>query len=445
MNAAGLSNLGRVSELRSRILFTLGMLIVYRLGVHIPVPGIDRDALQQLMASAANSVFGMLDLFSGGGFSQLSIFALGITPYISASIILQLLTVVFPTLEKLQKEGEAGRKKIAQYTRYATIGLALLQSFLVASWLASGSAGATPVVRNVSFGFYFTAILTLTAGTAFIMWLGEQITERGIGNGISLIIFAGIIARLPSALANTWDAWRTGALPLLAILGLFAFALLIIAGIVFFERAQRRIPVDYAKRVVGRRVYGGQRQHLPLKINSAGVIPPIFASSLILFPSTILSLFGNRTDEWGRFGQWLQSLEFALTPGRWLYEILFVAAIFGFAYFYTAIQFNPNDVAENLKKVGGFIPGIRPGKKTAEFIDRVLVRLTLVGAAYLAVISVVPTVLVQQLNAPFFFGGTSLLIVVGVALDTMAQVEAQLISRHYEGFLKKGRVRGRRG
>ncbi len=440
---AGVQNLARVPELRSRIFFTLGLLIVYRLGVHIPVPGIDPEALARLMASASGLV-GMLDLFSGGGFQRVSIFALGIMPYISASIILQLLTVVIPTLEKLQKEGEAGRKKITQYTRYATIVLSLVQSAGIAAWLAGSVAdGGGRVVPNAGLGFYLLTMMTLTTGTAFIMWLGEQITERGIGNGISLIIFAGIVARLPSALNNTWEAWRSGAMPLVVVLGLLVFAVIVVAGIVFFERGQRRIPVHYAKRIVGRRVYGGQKQHLPLKINSAGVIPPIFASSIILFPSTLLQFV--RSDTMGPVGSWLIWLRDTLVPGRALYEVIFIIAIFGFAYFYTAIQFNPNDVAENLKKVGGYIPGIRPGKKTAEYIDRVLVRLTLVGAAYLAVVSVIPSVLIAKLNAPFFFGGTSLLIVVGVALDTVQQIEAQLISRHYEGFLKKGRVKGRRG
>jgi preprotein translocase subunit SecY len=439
---AGVQNLSRVPELRARILFTLGMLVVYRLGVHIPVPGVDPEALARLMAGAGGFV-GMLDLFSGGGFQRISIFALGIMPYISASIILQLLTVVIPTLEKLQKEGEAGRKKITQYTRYATIGLSLVQSAGIAAWLASATEGAARVVPDAGIGFYLLTMMTLTTGTAFIMWLGEQITERGIGNGISLIIFAGIVARLPSALNNTWEAWRSGAMPLIVVIGLIVFAVLVVAGIVFFERGQRRIPVHYAKRIVGRRVYGGQKQHLPLKINSAGVIPPIFASSIILFPSTLLQFV--RPDTMGPVGNWLVWLRDTLVPGRALYEIIFVIAIFGFSYFYTAIQFNPNDVAENLKKVGGYIPGIRPGKKTAEYIDRVLVRLTLVGAAYLAVVSVIPSILIAKLNAPFFFGGTSLLIVVGVALDTVQQIEAQLISRHYEGFLKKGRVKGRRG
>ena len=439
---AGVQNLSRVPELRARILFTLGMLVVYRLGVHIPVPGVDAEALARLMAGAGGFV-GMLDLFSGGGFQRISIFALGIMPYISASIILQLLTVVIPTLEKLQKEGEAGRKKITQYTRYATIGLSLIQSAGIAAWLASATGGADRVVPNAGLGFYLLTMMTLTTGTAFIMWLGEQITERGIGNGISLIIFAGIVARLPAALNNTWEAWRSGAMPLVVVLGLLVFAVLVVAGIVFFERGQRRIPVHYAKRIVGRRVYGGQKQHLPLKINSAGVIPPIFASSIILFPSTLLQFV--RPDTMGPVGNWLVWLRDTLVPGRMLYEVIFIVAIFGFSYFYTAIQFNPNDVAENLKKVGGYIPGIRPGKKTAEYIDRVLVRLTLVGAAYLAVVSVIPSILIAKLNAPFFFGGTSLLIVVGVALDTVQQIEAQLISRHYEGFLKKGRVKGRRG
>jgi preprotein translocase subunit SecY len=441
----GVQNLAKVPELRSRILFTFGILIVYRLGVHIPVPGIDPEALARLMAANAMTIFGLLDLFSGGGFERLSIFALGIMPYISASIILQLLTVVVPTLEKLQKEGEAGRKKITQYTRYGTIALSIIQSFGIAAWLAGfrGDASGGPIVPNPSVGFYLTTVLTLTTGTAFIMWLGEQITERGIGNGISLIIFAGIVARLPSALANTWQAWRSGTMPLVVVIGLFAFAVLVIGGIVFFERGQRRIPVQYAKRVVGRRVYGGQKQHLPLKVNSAGVIPPIFASSILLFPATLASFM--RPESLGVLGGALTWLQQALTPGAFLYELLYVIAIFGFAYFYTAIQFNPKDVADNLKKFGGYIPGIRPGGKTAEYIDRVLTRLTLVGAAYLAVVSVMPSVLITKLNAPFFFGGTSLLIVVGVALDTAQQAEAHLITRHYEGFLRKGRVKGRRG
>ncbi|HWP34292.1 MAG TPA: preprotein translocase subunit SecY [Thermodesulfobacteriota bacterium] len=444
MNPA-VQNIAQIPELRARILFTLGLLIVYRLGVHIPLPGIDPEALARFVAGTRGSIFDLLDLFSGGGFQQLSIFALGIMPYISASIILQLLTVVIPTLEKLQKEGEAGRKKITQYTRYGTIVLSLIQSVGIATMLAGvqGDASTGPLVPNPSAGFYVVTVVTLTTGTAFLMWLGEQITERGIGNGISLIIFAGIVARLPAALKATWDAWRSGAMPLYQVLGLLVLALVVVGFVVFFERGLRRIPVQYAKRIVGRRVYGGQKQHLPLKVNSAGVIPPIFASSILLFPATLTSFV--RPEALGPLGGALEWINRALAPGRVTYEVLYVLAIYAFAYFYTAIQFNPMDVAENLKKFGGYIPGIRPGKKTAEYIDRVLTRLTLVGATYLAAISVLPSLLIYRLDAPFFFGGTSLLIVVGVALDTAQQIEAHLITRHYEGFLKKGRIKGRRG
>ena len=367
---------------------------------------------------------------------RFSLFALGIMPYVTASIILQLLTVVIPYLEKLSKEGELGRRKITQYTRYSTVVLALIQSCFISMGLeAVASTGGSSVVLNPGWSFRLMAMITLTTGTAFIMWLGEQITERGIGNGISLIIFSGIVASVPSAVVTTFEYVRSGELSLFAILFVLLVMIATIAAIIYMERAQRRIPVQYAKRVVGRRVYSGQSSHLPLKVNTSGVIPPIFTSSILLFPGTLSSFVAGGAADW---------VKLHLTPGTWLYELIYVGLIIFFCYFYTAVTFNPTDVAENMKKFGGYIPGIRPGPRTAEYIDRVLTRITLWGALYISAVCVLPTVLVQQFNVPFYFGGTALLIVVGVALDTISAMETHMITRSYEGFMKRGRIRGRR-
>jgi len=382
-------------------------------------------------------------MFSGGALERLSIFALGIMPYISSSIILQLLTVVVPYLERLQKEGEIGRKKIIQYTRYGTVILSMIQGFGIAVGLEkmTGAAGEM-VVMNPGWSFRIMSVITLTAGTAFIMWLGEQITERGIGNGISLIIFAGIVARMPNAIASTLELFRVGQMSIVEILILIVLMILVVAVIIFVETGQRRLPVQYAKRIVGRRVYGGQSTHLPLKLNTSGVIPPIFASSILMFPLTI----GNFLPKpWLEAHPWVESVLNSLGPGALLYNLLYVGLIIFFCYFYTAVTFNPNDVAENMKKYGGYIPGIRPGQKTAEYIDKVLTRITLGGAIYVSVICVLPTILIRKFNVPFYFGGTALLIVVGVALDTVQQIEAHMLTRHYEGLMKKGRLKGRRG
>jgi preprotein translocase subunit SecY len=428
---SSLANIAKIPELKRRVIFTLLMLFVYRVGVHIPTPGIDSGKLKEMFAQMQQTLFGVVDMFTGGALENFSIFSLGIMPYISASIILQLLTVVVPHLERLSKEGEAGRKKITQYTRYGTIGLSLVQGM----GISIGLTRSEGLVFMDAPSFIILSMITLTANTAFIMWLGEQITERGIGNGISLIIFAGIVARMPSALGDTIQLVRTGDMGFLILLLLIAVMVGVIAVIVFVERGQRRIPVQYAKRVVGRRVYGGQSTHLPLKVNTAGVIPPIFASSLIFFPATI-----------GQFLKIpvLETVTAWLRPGTGVYELIFVALIVFFCYFYTAVTFNPVDVADNMKKYGGYIPGIRPGKKTSEYIDKVLTRLTFGGAVYVSVICVLPSLLMEKFNAPFYFGGTSLLIVVGVALDTLTQIESHMIQRHYEGFIRTGRVKGRR-
>ena len=434
---SGFQNASRIPELRRRLLFTLGMLAVYRLGVHVPTPGIDRQAMAAFFDQQKNTLFGFLNLFSGGALEQFSVFSLGIMPYISASIILQLLTVVFPYLERLSKEGEIGRRKITQYTRYGTVVLSIIQGIMISVGLEGTQiSGGHSLVLTPGWGFRLMTVITLTSGTAFIMWLGEQITERGIGNGISLIIFAGIVARLPSAVTTTLQFMREGELgPLVALL-ILALSVLVVGAIIFVERGQRRIPVQYAKRVVGRKMYGGMTSHLPLKINTANVIPPIFASSILIFPAT-LAQFANHP--------WVQTASGALAPGTWLHDLVYIILIIFFAFFYTAVVFNPSDVAENMKKAGGYIPGIRPGQKTAEYIERVLSRITLSGAIYLCIVSLLPTILVRQFNVPFYFGGTALLIVVGVALDTVAQMETHLISRNYEGFMKRGRLRGRRG
>jgi preprotein translocase subunit SecY len=432
----GFQNITRVPELKRRILITGLLLIVYRIGIHVPTPGIDNLALKAVFDSQAGTLFGLIDMFSGGALARFSIFTLGIMPYISSSIILQLLTVVIPQLEKLSKEGELGRRKITQYTRYGTIVLSVIQGMGIAVGLESVSAGAGSVVYHPGWAFRIMTVITLTAGTAFLMWLGEQITERGIGNGISLIIFAGIVARFPSGLVRTVTLVRTGEMNLFAGLFLLALMVAVVAIIIYFERAHRRIPVQYARRIVGRKVYGGQSTHLPLKVNTAGVIPPIFASSILLFPATIASFIKHPIT---------RSISDALTPGRVGYELLFVGFIIFFCYFYTAVTFNPVDVADNMKKYGGFVPGIRPGKKTAEYIDKILTRITLGGAIYVSVICVLPSILIARFNVPFYFGGTGLLIVVGVAMDTVQQIESHLITRHYEGFLKKGQMKGRRG
>ncbi len=437
MIGGGLANIFRIPELKRRVLFTLALLIVYRVGVQVPVPGIDSAALASIFATARGTLLGLVDMFSGGALERLSVFALGIMPYISASIILQLLTVVIPHLEQLKKEGEAGRKKITQYTRYGTVVLSFIQGFGIAVGLETMTApGGAAVVMYPGWGFRLLTVITLTAGTAFIMWLGEQITERGIGNGISLIIFTGIVCRLPVAIGQTFTLMSTGEIGIFLVLFLLALMVAVVGVIIFVEQAQRRIPVQYAKRIIGRRLYGGQSTHLPLKINSAGVIPPIFASSIIMFPATIASFIKV---------PWMQGIADLLRPGQALYELLYVGFIFFFCYFYTAVTFNPSDVADNMKKAGGFIPGIRPGRSTSEYIDRVLSRITLGGAVYVSAICVLPSILITQFHAPFYFGGTALLIVVGVAIDTVAQIESHMLARHYEGFLKggAGRIKGR--
>ncbi len=432
----GFQNITRVPELKKRLLVTALLLTVYRIGVYIPTPGIDTAALQALFAQQTGTLFGLIDMFSGGAVSRFSIFTLGIMPYISASIILQLLTVVIPQLEKLSKEGELGRRKITQYTRYGTIVLSVIQGMGIAVGLESvAGGGGASVVYNAGWSFRFMTVITLTSGTAFLMWLGEQITERGIGNGISLIIFAGIVARFPSGLVRTFTLIRTGEMHLFTGLFILALMVLVVGVIIYFERAHRRIPVQYARRIVGRRVYGGQSTHLPLKVNTAGVIPPIFASSILLFPATLANFIKHPITK---------RISDTLAPGNVSYELLYVAFIIFFCYFYTAVTFNPVDVADNMKKYGGFVPGIRPGKKTAEYIDRILVRITLGGALYVSVICVLPSILISRFNVPFYFGGTGLLIVVGVAMDTIQQIETHLITRHYEGFLKKGQIKGRR-
>lgn len=432
----GFQNIGKIPELKRRIGSTLLLLAVYRIGAHIPTPGINNQALAAFFHAAQGTLLGLFDMFSGGALRQLSVFALGIMPYISSSIILQLLTVVVPHLERLSKEGESGRRTITQYTRYGTVILSIIQGFGIAVGLEGMTGpGGEMVVLSPGWSFRFITVITLTAGTAFIMWLGEQITEKGIGNGISLIIYAGIVAGIPNAIINTMRLMKSGEMSLFIMLLLMVTMIVVIAVIIFMERGQRRIPVQYAKRVVGRRVYGGQNTHIPLKINTAGVIPPIFASSIIMFPATVANFIHIK---------WVQSAATTLMPGHWLYSVLYVGFIVFFAFFYTAIVFNPVDVADNMKKYGGFIPGIRPGKSTAEYIDKVLSRITLGGAIYVSAVCVLPTILIQRFNVPFYFGGTALLIVIGVAMDTLSQIEAHMLSRHYEGFLKKNKVRGRR-
>src|SRR5687767_5714810 len=456
-------NIFAVPELRKRVLFTLGLLAVYRVGSHVTIPGINKAALAVLAEQARNTMFGLYDMFSGQNLSQMTVFALGIMPYISASIILQLLTVVWPYLERLSKEGELGRRKITQYTRYGTIVLAVVQSLGIAIFLERSTevAGGLPLVYEPGWGFRLMTILTLTTGSAFVMWLGEQITERGIGNGMSLIIFAGIVVGLPSAVLVTIEQLSTGGMNLFRLIVLLVLMVFVIGAIVFVERGHRRVTVQYAKRVVGRRQYGGSSTHIPLKVNTSGVIPVIFASSILAFPATMAQMFP--------IGSWGRAISDALQPNMPLYNLLYVVGIIFFAYFYTAIIFNPDDVAENMRKYGGFIPGIRPGKRTAEYIDSILARITVVGAVYLALVALLPTLFIQGFNVQpipfvgdtldailprwfttglgvtFAFGGTSVLIVVGVAMDTVNQIESQLIMRHYDGFMKKTRIRGRRG
>jgi preprotein translocase subunit SecY len=460
---SSIQNIFSIPDLRKRVLFMLGLLAVYRVGAFIPTPGINGDALEQLFQAQSGTIFGFLDIFTGGALRRFSIFALGIMPYITASIILQLATVVVPFLEKLSKEGELGRKKITQYTRYLTVVLTLFQGFMTAIALERSGGTGPQIVLNPGWGFRLMVMITLTTGTAFIMWIGEQITERGIGNGISLIIFAGIVVGLPEAILFMVQQIQTRAWSIFTPIILIVVMILVVAAVVFVERGQRKIPVQYAKRVVGRRVYGGQATHLPLRVNSGGVIPVIFAASIVSIPSTLGMVMPY---------DWMKSLANQLTQGMPLYNLLYIVGIIFFCFFYVSIIFNPMEVADNIRKYGGYIPGIRPGHKTAEYIDRILSRLTLAGSIYLVLICLLPEFLItgfkvqpipligpkldDWLNAlnlswlttglgvPFYFGGTSLLIVVGVAMDTIQQIESQLIMRHYDGFLKKGRIRGRR-
>ena len=441
--AGGFQNISKIPELRNRMIVTLLLLAVYRIGVHVPTPGIDGSALTAFFERHKQGMLGLMDMFSGGALENMSVFALGIMPYISASIILQLLTVVIPYLEKLKKEGEAGRKKITQYTRYGTVILSVIQGFGIAVGLEkmTGPAGSQ-IVLQPGWGFRLMTVITLTAGTAFLMWLGEQITERGIGNGISLIIFAGIVASMPAATINTLRLMQTGEMAPITILFILALMVAVVGGIIFMERSQRRIPVQYPKRVIGRKMYGGQSTHLPLKVNTAGVIPAIFASSILMFPLTIVQFMPQEMKDSYPI---IDTLLNSLGPGRYLYNIVYVALIIFFCFFYTAVTFNPIDVADNMKKQGGYIPGIRPGKKTAEYIDWVLTRITLVGALYISAVCVLPTILIYQFNIQFYFGGTALLIVVGVALDLVGQIESHMLARHYDGFLDKGKKLGGRG
>ena len=428
----------KATELKKRLWFTLGALIVYRLGTYIPIPGIDPVVMQDVFEQNAGGILGMFDVFAGGALGRMTIFALNVMPYISASIIMQLMTTISPTLEQWKKEGEQGRKKINQYTRYGTVILAALQGYGIAVGLEgmSGSTGAA--VDNPGLFFRFTTVITLTGGTIFLMWLGEQITARGVGNGISLIIFSGIVAQLPSALVGTLELGRTGALSTAMIMGLIIMVGVVITGIVFMERAQRRLLVQYPKRQVGNRMMGGENTHLPLKLNTAGVIPPIFASSLLLMPITVAQFSAGQGPEW------MTTITALLGRGQPLYLLLYIGGIVFFCFFYTAIVFNPEDTADNLKKYGGFIPGIRPGRRTAEYIDYVLTRLTVVGALYLAVVCLLPELLISQVAVPFYFGGTSLLIVVSVTMDTVAQIQSHLLAHQYEGLIKKAKLRGSR-
>ncbi len=431
-----LGAVGKMSELKSRLWFVLGALVVYRLGAHIPVPGIDPTVLKQLFDSQSGGILGMFNMFSGGALSRFTVFALGIMPYISASIIMQLLSVVSPKMEQLKKEGEAGRRTITKYTRYGTVVLATFQALGIAIAL-EGQAG---LVLDPGMAFRLIAVVTLVSGTMFLMWLGEQITERGIGNGISIIIFAGIVAGLPSAVGGTLELARTGAFSIPLVMFLFIAILLVTALVVFVERGQRKITVNYAKRQVGNKVYGGQTTHLPLKLNMAGVIPPIFASSIILFPATLAGWFGSSESLY-----WLKDISDVLSPGQPVYILFFAAAIMFFCFFYTALVFNPKETADNLKKSGAFVPGIRPGDQTAKYIDKIMGRLTLIGAFYITLVCLLPEFLILKFNTPFYFGGTSLLIIVVVTMDFMTQVQSHLMSHQYEGLLKKANFKGSAG
>jgi preprotein translocase subunit SecY len=438
-SSLNLAAFSKASELKKRIWFTLAALVAYRLGTYIPVPGIDPVVLAEIFNQQRGGILGMFDMFSGGALGRMTIFALNIMPYISASIVMQLMTAVVPSLEALKKEGEAGRKRINQYTRYGTVLLALFQSFGIAVGLEGLTGRTGPAVPDPGMFFRLTAVITMTGGTVFLMWLGEQITARGVGNGISLIIFAGIVANLPSALASTLELGRTGALPTFLIALLLVVAVAVITFIVFMERAQRRILIQYPKRQVGNKMFGGEASHLPLKLNTSGVIPPIFASSLLLLPLTFTSFTAGSGPEW------LQTVTAYLAHGQPLYIALYIALIVFFAFFYTAIVFNPVETADNLKKYGGFIPGIRPGKNTADYLDYVLTRLTVVGALYLSAVCVLPELMISYMAVPFYFGGTSLLIVVSVTMDTVAQIHSHLLAHQYEGLIKKAKLRGRRG
>ena len=433
------SNLAKATELKKRIWFTLGALIVYRLGTWIPLPGIDPTILEDIFRQQAGGILGMFDMFAGGAFGRMTIFALNIMPYISAAIIMQLLQAIHPHFEALKKEGEVGRKKLNQYTRYGTVLLAALQAYGIAVGLEGMTGSQGSAVSDPGAFFRATTVITLVGGTIFLMWLGEQITARGVGNGISLIIFAGIVANLPAALAGTLELGRTGALSAVVILFLLVFAVAVIMFIVFVERAQRRVVVQYPKRQQGNKMFGGESSHIPLKVNTAGVIPPIFASSLLLLPITVASFSANAGPEW------LGAVTAFLGRGQPGYLLIYAALIVFFAFFYTSVVFNPTETADNLRKYGGFIPGIRPGRNTAEYLDYVLTRLTVVGAAYLTAISIMPEILISQYGVPFYFGGTSLLIVVTVTMDTVAQVQSHLIAHQYEGLVRKSRLRGRRG
>jgi len=434
-----LSAFAKASELKSRIWFTLGALVIYRLGTYIPIPGIDPAILQDLFSRNAGGILGMFDMFSGGALGRMTIFALNIMPYISASIIIQLLTAVSPTLETLKKEGESGRKKLNQYTRFGTVLLAAVQSYGIAVGLEGMRGGAQSAVIDPGLFFRLVTVVTLTSGTVFLMWLGEQITARGIGNGISLIIMSGIVANLPHALASTLELGRTGAISTVFIIIFLAISVGVVGFIVFMERAQRRILVQYPKRQVGNKMFGGEASHLPLKINTSGVIPPIFASSLLLLPATVANFEAN-----GQGFGWIGEITSYLAHGRPLYMALYVALICFFCFFYTAIVFNPTETADNLRKYGGFIPGIRPGKNTADYLDYVLTRLTVVGAAYLSAVCILPEILISEYSVPFYFGGTSLLIVVSVTMDTVAQIHSHLLAHQYEGLIRKAKLRGRR-
>ncbi|MDO9205147.1 MAG: preprotein translocase subunit SecY [Methylotenera sp.] len=428
-----LKTASKMGELKSRLLFVLGALIVFRLGAHVPVPGIDPVVLAKLFESQSNGILGMFNMFSGGALSRFTVFALGIMPYISASIIMQLMSAVSPKLEQLKKEGEAGRRVITKYTRYGTVVLATFQALGIAIALE----GQPGLVLDPGMAFRLTAVVTLVSGTMFLMWLGEQITERGIGNGISIIIFAGIVAGLPSALGSTAEMVNTGAFSVPLAFFLLVAIILVTALVVFVERGQRKITVNYAKRQVGNKVYGGQTTHLPLKLNMAGVIPPIFAASIIMFPATLAGWFGSKESMY-----WLKDIAAALSPGQPIYILFFTVAIVFFCFFYTALQFNPKDTADNLKKSGAFVPGIRPGDQTAKYIDRIMGRLTLIGAIYITLVCLLPEFLRLKFNTPFYFGGTSLLIIVVVTMDFMTQVQSHLMSNQYEGLLKKANFKG---